>query len=573
MEPLTQEQYQRLRAAGYSDEEIRADGYELPTVQPVAPQAPPPTASDATRARTVRRSTPETEPDPYGLARTAVNALTAGTSPTIRGITHAVGSVLPGGRSPGQAYREEKDAEVAALRNFLLREPRQALGVNLTASLPLALAGGAAAAPYFAAEKLSRPARVARTLGTGAAVGGGAGFLAGAGGAPGDLPAQLQAGIRQILPGAGIGLGASGVAAGLGATARKATGTAHALGGRPSPAQLTEASDKLITEGLESTGQNIDDVVRRATRIEESGLPRPTVGEAMGPAGQRIAQRMGPLESRVGGEAYTAGTEMLEQAGQRATSPEVTRLYDEALAVGPVQLPPRGQNALLFLKQKFPKLNDDLQRYIEDKGIPWDRMVDEQGDFTVEYYDLLKKYVDSQIYGKGVSRAAKDAAWLRMNRADIEGARGQLVDAVDDAVRAKTGASPYRDARRVAEGDIGTQKELRATRESFGKELQRASGRIQPEGLVEEAAAVAAFGAQRPKIGFTQALIDPLKGGIRRTARRQAGVTLESLLSDPDALSRALAERALERQLLQGRRLGFRGITAPLITSQATRRP
>lgn len=568
--PLSPAEYQKLKAAGYSDEEIRADGL----IPPTTPSSAPAVASDATKAMTSRTEQPETQHDPYGPARTMVNALTLGTEPTIRGAVHAIGSILPGGRSPSEAYREEKDAEIGGVQNYAARHPMAAAGLNVVAGLPLLLAGGGAAAPSLATKTpatfAAKAGLAARNLGLGVGTGGLMGGLSTFGGTEGSLTDQLKATPRGVGEGMALGGGTAALLGTAAAVKRKVSPLVRSLVGKPSGAQLEQGTDEALMEWLARTGQTPKDVSQRTGRIKAAGVPSVTTGEAMGPAGPLVAKNMGALNPEVAGEAFTAGKVMQEASrSPRIASPVVNRRYADAFAVGGVQLPPKGQTALQYLQAKFPKLREDLVAYLDAEAIKdptiWDRMVTPQGDFTVEYYDLLKKRIDNEVYG--LRRAAKTdataSAWLKNNRKGVKHALAELVQGVDAGVQAKTGGAAYQKARELAQSGIEEQDALSDTRASLGKELQKASGRVNPEGLMEEATAIAQFGAQRPKMGFFQTLVDPLKSGVRATARKQAGSTFSALMhSDPELLFRELAQRELERQAKLGRGTAFRSITA-----------
>lgn len=571
MEPLTVEEYRQLRAEGFTDEDLRDEGFEIPSApggRPTSPLTQPPAAADLSRALTVRR--PETEPDPYGPARTAVHGLTFGTSPTIRGAVHAVGSILPGGRSPGQAYQEEKDAEIAGLQNYRQREPGRAAAIGLTAGLPLAFAGGAAAAPRLARPLTTGKATI-RSLGTATGIGAGIGAVSRGGSTPGDVPAQLRGAAEGAVPGAAIGLGSAAALNLLSGLGRYGAESVRGLVGKPSTKALERRTDETITAWLARTGQTPADVLARRQALQTAGVTDLTTAEALGPAGIGAAKQVGAMEPALAGRAFQKGQELGGRAGERVTSPRITQLYAEAKAVGPVDLSPQGLEALNKLQQKFPKMLKELDTFVTQEKIPFERLVDETGNFTVEYYDLVKKYVDAQVYGKALSQRAKDASWLKMNRHSVEQARHDLVAAVDDAVQAKVGTPDYASARRAAEQDIQAQQALGETRQSLGKELQRAAGKTQAEGLTEEAGAAATGMAQRPKIAASQALMEPLRRGVRTTARKEAGSLMEALLSEqPDELLRAIARRQVERQLAAGRGTGLRSVTLPALLSRRT---
>jgi hypothetical protein len=194
-------------------------------------------------------------------------------------------------------------------------------------------------------------------------------------------------------------------------------------------------------------------------------------------------------------------------------------------------------------------VNREIFAYAEREGIPMNRLFTAEGDMTLEYADLFKQRIDADVYGRTLSQKRKDIAWVKKDKQSIEKVLRDFVDETDKAVRKVTGGSEYRDARRVAGAGIEEQNILRDTREGLGKELQKAAGRTRPEGMMEEAAAVAQFGADRPGPGLFQTLADPLRGGVRKTGRLQAGNTLKTLFrTDPEAAWEEIVRREAARQ-------------------------
>lgn len=185
----------------------------------------------------------------------------------LRGAVEAAGAILPGGRSPGQAFREGRDAELAASRERLRRAEEEAGTGTKVLGFGLGLLGPGAAAGKI----VTRGAGTAARAGRGAAVGAGEGGLFGFGTAEGSVGERLpQAGTGAVaggLLGAAIPAGVDGARV-VGKGAKAAAGAAKKAGGKlRRGARALDDLDEI--EELERTiGPRLGERMRRGADIE-----------------------------------------------------------------------------------------------------------------------------------------------------------------------------------------------------------------------------------------------------------------------------------------------------------------
>jgi len=139
--------------------------------------------------------------DVSGVARKAAQGATLGLSDELRGVAAGVGAMLPGGRSPGEAYSAARDAERRALQRFGQARPAASLAAEVGGGLATGIGGAARTGILKGAQTLGQLLR------RGAAVGAAEGGIAGFGYAQGG-PAE-----RAIGTGMGSAFGAATSAA------------------------------------------------------------------------------------------------------------------------------------------------------------------------------------------------------------------------------------------------------------------------------------------------------------------------------------------------------------------------
>lgn len=157
---VTPEEYTALRSMGHSDEDIRR---EMDVLDP-PPEHP--------YAKIWNR-----------LVRPAAQGASLGFSDELRGAVEAAGAVLPGGRSPGQAYIEGRNAERTALDQARKDAP--------IVSRVAEFAGGMLT-PGGAFLKAGKGAGILGKAAVGGVTGAAAGGLAGAGYSAADDPDAIQ---------------------------------------------------------------------------------------------------------------------------------------------------------------------------------------------------------------------------------------------------------------------------------------------------------------------------------------------------------------------------------------------
>lgn len=251
---VSPEEYTALRSMGHSDADIRQ---EMDVLEP-PPEHP--------YAKIWNR-----------LVRPAAQGASLGFSDELRGAAEAAGAILPGGRSPGEAYLEGRNAERAALD----KAKRDAPVLSRVAEF-----AGGMLTPGGAFLKAGKGAGVLGKAAIGAVTGAAAGGAAGAGYSQADDPTAIQSpealggdiatgsvvgGITGGVVGGAIGAGQE-VASGL----RRNLARARALGGMIDDATgANGGGPRSIREALEQS---------RASR----GLP--LAGRGPKPPTQRLRQ-------------------------------------------------------------------------------------------------------------------------------------------------------------------------------------------------------------------------------------------------------------------------------------------
>lgn len=146
----------------------------------------------------------------------------------LRGGVHAVGALVPGGRSPGEAFREESQAELAASRERL-RQAEEGAGTGTKALGFLGgLLGPGGAGGRFVLKGAITASRALRGAGVGAAEGGLFGFGSAEGSPVERLPEAGKGAAGGGLLGAAIPA-AGAVARGPGKTAAQKIGDTFGL--------------------------------------------------------------------------------------------------------------------------------------------------------------------------------------------------------------------------------------------------------------------------------------------------------------------------------------------------------
>lgn len=207
---------------------------------------------------TAEAQPPEPEPSkPFkpgagDAVRIVLSGGTLGLSDELRGAAEAIGALIPGGRSPGEAFREGTEAERDRLRRVREARPLTSLAGEGLGGVVTGGAGVKAAGKILGAGK-GLLSRVARAAGIGAAEA--AAYGAGTGEGAGDRA-------KRAATGAAVGAVAGGaipaVAAGGRAVGRGARRLRRAVGGDPLLGDAAEAGAELsgrLREGAEVAGE------------------------------------------------------------------------------------------------------------------------------------------------------------------------------------------------------------------------------------------------------------------------------------------------------------------------------
>lgn len=224
-----------------------------------------------------------------GLPGMAAKGLTFGFSDELAGGVSALGALIPGGKSPGEAYRGTRDK---------VRAEQKATQESRPIASAIAELGGSAVAPLGALSKVLKTGTTLAKTAKGAATGAGLSAAYGIGAAEGDAGDQL-ASVASVPTAIG---GIVGAVLPLVPAAARAFGDSRVR--------------KAIETALTRTGTTMDDVNARVASSMASGKPI-TFAEALGPAAPEVLARMGPLGDEVAGVAFKAA-EGLEKGPLKA---------------------------------------------------------------------------------------------------------------------------------------------------------------------------------------------------------------------------------------------------------------
>ena len=306
--PLDPARYQRMRAAGFTDDEIRADGFEIPNSGPGETFGKPnDRAPDNSRTQAVRSFGDRT--------LTGANEVLQGANEVLQGATlgwadEAVGLVSPSTRD---AMRERS-------ARFHAESPGWATTANIAGGL---LTGGGLARlgakllPRVAGAGLKAAAlRGAANAGEGAI----AGAIGGAGAA--QSPEGRLAGAATGAALGGAAGGAIPAAGGLLKGARRALLPFSAKG-------AANVADELIGEAIEDVGQ---------IRLPVAGKPQQLV-DRIGEPGRKLARGARTTSSKARQILANLSEQRMPGAGARVAAD-----VRDALAI-PHTTPPRAANA------------------------------------------------------------------------------------------------------------------------------------------------------------------------------------------------------------------------------------
>jgi hypothetical protein len=219
-----------------------------------------------------------------GTIGAGVQGLTLGESDELGGGAAALGALLPGGRSPSQAYRETRDAARQQIHGFQKEHP--------VVSTVAELAGGLAL-PFGAAKGAGRAVGFLPKVFKGAMTGGVTGGAYAFGKAEGTPEQQ----IAQTAQGTKLG----GVFGGT----LPAVAKLGRLFGFVSKGEQNQAALDAIESAITRSGQKADDVLARAEAfMTEHGRP-PSLAQALGPAAKQVVIGMAGIGDEAAGKAAT----------------------------------------------------------------------------------------------------------------------------------------------------------------------------------------------------------------------------------------------------------------------------
>ena len=439
------------------------------------------------------------------VANLAVKGFTSNFSDEIAGAADAVGAMVPGGKSPGEAYTATRDAIRMTNDAYAAENPKTALAAELGGALlggvgtglsAARVAPGVLGAGLKAAKIVPATTRLGR-LGQGVAIGAGSGAVAGAGGAEegnrlrgAGTGAAFGAAAAGTLGAAGTAIGAGARRLGLGPRAASGPvgGAQRAAGDVLGTMDADQAAAARVSDVLDAGKKKVEDVLAPNAPLDPTSvLADVDVGGQKAMRLLGTAKRLGEeapemVESRLGGRARNRprkiSGDLARVSGVARFNPldEADRYVDEARTAA---------RPLYDEVAKFAAVADDRIAEAVDL-IPEDRMaalwkgvrdiargegrklskalVDpETGklafDLEPREMDYLKRALDEVIYSGG--RQAKMGQPGGLTNAEtrlLQQARDLIVRSAEDATGGPGGV--YAQARAVFDGPVSLKRAM-----------------------------------------------------------------------------------------------------------------
>jgi hypothetical protein len=428
-------------------------------------------------------------------ANLAVQGISTPFADEIAGAADAVGAMIPGGQSPGEAYRSTRDA--IAGTNAARREvyPGQSAALEIGGGVASGIAGGVgaaraipgAAAPVVNAIGRMLPAttkmgRLGRTV----AATGTAGAVAGAGGAePGERDrGALVGGAFGVAGGTALqaagGMGGALVRRlGFGPRAPETVvGRLRSAVGAQTPEQ---AAVDRITREVEASGRTVEDVLAPTADLDPTAmLADVDVGgqkaARLAGTGRRLGENAAEraeatLGARSRDRGIKIGADLSRISGVQPFNPddatqtliakarrEAKPLYDEVKKF-PAVADPRVNEAIELLPEgrlaEFWKRVVDVSR-LEGRRTTRNILTPEgklAHDLEPHEMDLVKRALDEVLYvGGRAAKAAQPGGLSNTETALLQRARSLIVEAAEDATGGPSGV--YARARAVYGGPV-----------------------------------------------------------------------------------------------------------------------
>ena len=352
----------------------------------------------------------------------------------MRGGVAAMGAMMPGGRSPGEAYRETVDSERAAQDEWAAANP----GANIAAQFGggFGVLAGASRLVGPGLKAAGTAATGGRRLLKGMAAAGGAGALTAAGLANGGMSERIGA----VPAGFAFGVGA----AGIGAAGAKAGGVvADALDIRSQEGVRNRAREILL-DWLKKDETTVEGVAQQAGKLRgpvtvaEGAGPNTrrlvgTIESKPGPGSTRVREqftaRQGQAPARIDADirgqvgADVGDLEGVMNARSAAQRTEGNRLYGEAKAAGDIESP----ELVALLNSDRPAVRDAIETVRANYANRGRQLppLDGSAPIPLQVVDDIKGELDfAAKWGKApMTRHSKEAAGsVRDNIGELFGA-------------------------------------------------------------------------------------------------------------------------------------------------------
>lgn len=280
--PLDRSRYERMRQAGFTDDEIRADGFEIP------PKAPGSGARTAT-----------------GILGKFAQGISMGTADEIGG---AILSPFAEGKSISEKYRNARDIVRGVLNDAQEKAPIPSTLAEIGGAIAPAFVGAGTLIPRAAATGIRGAAtRGAANVAEGAILG----AAAGAGNAEGGAAERITGAARGARGGA-MGSAVLGAAGPALQTAYR--GTVGAITRRG----VNRAANRVLADAIEQSGMSAD-AVRSAINDSELADKPLTLMEHLGVAGRKAARGARTMSAQARQTLDNTAEQRMPGAYQRVT--------------------------------------------------------------------------------------------------------------------------------------------------------------------------------------------------------------------------------------------------------------
>lgn len=332
----------------------RSAGFDPDKADPVTPETPRPDVPMIDGYRNAGK-----------LLRTGAQGATLGFSDELRGLAEGAAALVPGGRSPGEAYRGGRDAERQALGEFREDFPKSALAAEMIGGVVVPGVGFGASAGRAGAKM-----GLGQIVKQGAKIGGLTGAAYGVGSADDGIGDRIKGGLTGGLAGTVGGAVLPLAIAGGGKVARNLAERVGSSSRAPQSVQTWAAGSRAagdadagaatVLHKLQQDNITPEDLVSRVAEARGVGISDVAIPDLAGRNTRGLidlaASRPGPAQ------------EAVEQFGEQRAGGMRSMLADafETVSRIPRQMVREVREGLV--QQRKVKANDLFERAFDDAG-------------------------------------------------------------------------------------------------------------------------------------------------------------------------------------------------------------